>query len=118
MGPVGGMAGGLSRGEVRLFRFPPPDKQRPVVVLTRSSALGYLGRVTVAPITTTVREIPTEVVLGTDDGMKARCAVNLDHVMTVTRAGLGKCVAILSPPRMAEICRALAFAVGCERAPG
>lgn len=108
------MAGGLSRGEIRMYRFPAPDKQRPVLVLTRSSALQFLGRVTIAPITTTVRDIPTEVELGIDDGMKTRCAVSLDNVMTVPRQGLGTRVATLEASRMTEVCRALAFAVGCD----
>ena len=80
------MAGDLSRGEVRFFRFPSPDKQRPVLVLTRNSALEFLNRVTVAPITSTIRGSPTEVVLGVEDGMKHPSAVNLDHVITVPRA--------------------------------
>lgn len=58
------MAGRLERGEVRLYRFPSPDKERPVLILTRRSALGYLARVTVAPITSTIRGVPSEVALG------------------------------------------------------
>ena len=97
-----------------MFRFPPPDKQRPVLLLTRASALDFLNRVTVAPITSTIRGSPTEVVLGIEDGMKHPCAVNLDHVITVPRAGLGRLVGHVSPIRLAEVCRALAFAVGCR----
>jgi mRNA interferase MazF len=67
----------VSRGDVRLCRFPPPDRQRPVLVLTRSSSIAHLATVTVAPITSTVRDVPSEVILDVDDGMKARCAVNL-----------------------------------------
>jgi mRNA interferase MazF len=66
------MAGRLKRGEIRLVVSPAPDKQRPVVVLARDSILGSLVRVTVAPITSTVRGIPTEVVLGVEDGLKGR----------------------------------------------
>jgi mRNA interferase MazF len=50
----------LSRGDVWYFRFPPPDKQRLVLILTRDSAIGYLSTVTVAPITSTVRGVPSE----------------------------------------------------------
>ena len=64
------MAGEIGRGEVRLYRFPHPDKQRPVVVLTRDSAIGYLSAVTVAPITSTIRGVPSEVLLTEKDGMK------------------------------------------------
>jgi mRNA interferase MazF len=108
------VAGGLERGEVRLFRFPSPDKQRPVLVLTRGSALRYLSRVTVAPITSTMRGVPSEVRLGSEDGMKGACAVNLHNVVTVPQAGLGRRVATLGSARMREVCAALAFALGCD----
>lgn len=107
------MAGRLERGEIRLFRFPAPDEQRPVLVLTRASALGYLSRVTVAPITSAIRGVPSEVVLGPDDGMKQQCAVNLHNLVTVGKLGLGRRLAQLSPARMLEVCAALAFALGC-----
>jgi mRNA interferase MazF len=108
------VAGGIERGEVRLFRFPAPDKQRPVLVLTRASAIDYLARVTVAPITSTIRGVPSEVPLGTEDGMKQPCAVNLHNVVTVPKANLGRRVARLGALRMQEICAALAFAIGCD----
>jgi mRNA interferase MazF len=104
----------LNRGEIRLVRFPPPDKERPVVVLTRQSSLALLTRVTVAPITTTVRDVDSEVALGVEDGMKQPCAVNLHNVVTVPQAIVGRSVARLGPERMRAVCRALAFAMGCE----
>ena len=85
-----------------------------MLVLTRSSALAYLSRVTVAPITSTIRGVPSEVALGPEDGMKQPCAVNLHNVMTVSQANLGRRVAELSPPRMRQVCSALAFALGCD----
>ena len=108
------MAGRIERGEIRLHRFPAPDKERPVLVLTRSSAIDYLSRVTVAPITSTIRGVPSEVALGPEDGMKQPCAVNLHNVMTVNQANLGRRVAELSSPRMRQVCSALAFALGCD----
>jgi mRNA interferase MazF len=96
-----------------LYRFPPPDKQRPVLVLTRNAALRFLPRATVAPITSTIRDIPTEVVIGPADGMNAPCAVNLDNLITVPLAGLGRRVTQLSSARMREVCAALEFALGC-----
>jgi mRNA interferase MazF len=107
------MAGGVERGEVRLYRFPPPDKQRPVLVLTRDSAVSYLTRVTVAPITSTIRGVPSEVALGPDDGMKQPCAVNLHNVVTVSKEHLGRRVAQLDERRMREVCDARGFALGC-----
>ena len=108
------MAGRLERGEVRLFRFPPPDKERPVLILTRGSALDYLSRVTVAPITSTVRGVPSEVVLGSEDGMKQVCAINLHNLVTVAQTSVGRRVAQLTPQRLREVCAALGFALGCD----
>jgi mRNA interferase MazF len=108
------VAGGIARGDVCLYQFAPPDKNRPVVVLTRDSAIAYLSSVTVAPITSTIRGVPSEVVLSEQDGMKAPCVVNLHNAVTVPRQRLGKRVAQLGSVRMTEICTALRFAVGCE----
>lgn len=102
----------MRRGEVRWYRFAIPDKKRPVLVLTRDSALDLLGDVTVAPITTRVRQIPSEVLLTTADGMPRDCAVNLDHVQTVTKAMLGPLITTLGSPRMSEVRSALLFALG------
>src|SRR5688572_14698561 len=106
------MAGVIRRGEVRWYRFAGPDKRRPVVVLTRDSALEFLGEVTIAPVTTTIRDIPSEVVLTTRDGMPRDCAVNLDHLQTVSRGRLEALITTLTPSRMAELRRALLFALG------
>lgn len=102
----------MNRGEVRWYRFAKPDKRRPVVVLTRDSALEFLGEVTIAPITSTIREIPTEVVLTRVDGMPHDCAINLDHVQTVAKGKLGPLITTLSPRKMAELRSALLFALG------
>lgn len=102
----------MKRGEVRWYRFAKPDKRRPVVILTRDSILEYLGEVAVAPITTTVRGIPSEVLLGPGDGMPRDCAVNLDHVQTVSKGKLGRVVTILGPKKLMEIRSALLFALG------
>ena len=108
------MAGRIARGDVRLYNFATPDKKRPVVVLTRDSAIAYLSTVTVAPVTSAIRGVPSEVVLNEDDGMKASCAVNLHNAVTVSRDRLGKRVAQLSSLRMNEICAALRFSLGCD----
>jgi mRNA interferase MazF len=105
----------MRRGEVRWYRCRRPDKKRPVVVLTRDSALEFLGEVTVAPITSTVRGIPTEVFLGPADGMPRDCAVNLDHVQTVSRGQLGALVTTLPGKKLEEIRGALVFALGFDR---
>lgn len=108
------MAARIARGDVCLYQFAPPDKNRPAVVLTRDSAIAYLSTVTVAPITSTIRGVPSEVVLNEEDGMKAPCAVNLHNAVTVSQQRLGRRVAQLSSMRMQEICAALRFALGCD----
>jgi len=108
------LAGRIERGEIRLHRFPAPDKGRPVLVLTRSSALTYLSRATVAPVTSTIRGVPSEVALGPEDGMKHACVVNLHNVMTVSQSNLGRRLTQLGPRRMREVCLALGFALGCD----
>ena len=108
------MAGKIARGEVRLYGFAAPDKKRPVVVLTRESAAAYLSTVTVAPITSTIRGVPSEVALNEEDGMKNPCAINLHNVVTVQQHHLGRRVARLSAARMGEVCAALRFSLGCD----
>jgi len=102
----------MQRGEIRWYRFGPPDKRRPVLVLTRDSALDFLGEVTVAPITSTIRDIPSEVLLTEDDGMPRSSAVNLDHLQTVSQDRLGGLITTLPKYRMAEVRAALLFALG------
>jgi mRNA interferase MazF len=102
----------VKRGDIRWYRFHAPDKKRPVLVLTRDSALAFLNEVTVAPVTRTVRGIPSEVELGTEDGVPTACAVNFDHLQTVSRGRLGGLVARLPSSRWSEVERALAFALG------
>jgi len=84
------------------------------VVLTRQSVIPYLSTVTVAPVTSTIRGVPSEIVLDEEDGMKAPCAVNLHNAVTVPQTQIGKLVAQLSHKRMNEICAALRFSLGCD----
>ena len=108
------MAGRIERGDIRLYEFARPDKTRPVVVLTRQSAVPYLSTVTVAPITSTIRGVPSEVQLSEEDGMKTPCAVNLHNAVTVSQRRLGRRVAQLNSMRMQEVCAALRFSLGCD----
>jgi mRNA interferase MazF len=82
------------------------------VVLTRDSVLEYLGEVTVAPVTSTIRGIPSEVLLTPKDGLPRDCAVNLDHVQTVSKSRLGALITLLDTERMREVRAALLFALG------
>jgi mRNA interferase MazF len=74
----------------------------------------YLANVTVAPISSTIRGVPSEVVLDVEDGMKGPCTVNLHNLVTVSKAGLGRRLTALSDDRMREVCGAIAFALNCE----
>src|SRR5574340_495126 len=105
----------MRRGEVRWYKFSPPDKRRPVLLLTRDAILEYLGEVTVAPITSTIRDIASEVRLGKEDGLPHECAVNCDHIQTVSKGRLGASVTTLSAAKMREVSRAVAFALGLGR---
>jgi mRNA interferase MazF len=108
------LAGGLERGEIRLYRFAPPDKSRPVLLLTRGKSILYLSKVTVAPITSSIRGVASEVLLDAHDGMKSPCAVNLHNLVTVSQAGVGRRLAKLSDEKMRRVCEAIAYALGCE----
>ena len=101
----------MKRAEVRWYRFSQPDKKRPVLILTRDSILEYLGEVTVAPITSTMRDIPSEVSLTQQDGMAQDCAVNCDHIQTVSNGKVGALITTLSPEKMQDVSRAIRFAL-------
>ncbi len=101
----------MKRGEVRWYKFDPPDKRRPVVILTRDSILEYLSEITVAPVTSTVRDIPTQVVLSEQDGMSRECAINCDHIQTVAKGKIGPAITTLRADKMEEVRQAIAFAL-------
>jgi mRNA interferase MazF len=105
----------VRRGEVRWYNFPQLNKRRPVVILTRDSTLEFLGEVMVAPITSTIRDIPTEVSLTKTDGMPRECAVNLDHIQTVSRRRIGSLITKLNSEKMLLLRSALLFALGFRK---
>jgi mRNA interferase MazF len=83
------------------------------LVLSRSAALRLLRTAVVAPITTTIRGVPSEVLVGVEDGLKTESAVNLDHLYTVAQSDMRQWLARLDERRMAEVCMALTTAMGC-----
>ncbi|GBE04157.1 MAG TPA: type II toxin-antitoxin system PemK/MazF family toxin [Nitrospirae bacterium] len=101
----------MKRGEVRWYKFKSPDKKRPIVILTRNAILEYLGEVTVAPITSTIRSIPSEVSLSTEDGVKNNCVINCDHIQTVSRSKIGSLITTLSNDRLTDLRSAICFAL-------
>jgi mRNA interferase MazF len=101
----------MKRGEVRWYKFKHPDKKRPVVILTRNSILEYLGEVTIAPVTSTIRDIPSEVLLSRLDGMRNDCAINCDHIQTVSKSNVGSIITSLSKEKLIEVRDAINFAL-------
>jgi mRNA interferase MazF len=108
------LARGIGRGQIWLLQFEPPDKRRPVLVLSRNDVIGLLRTVMVAPITSAIRGAPSEVVVGVHEGLKQTSAINLDHVQTVDKERLERFVGSVSPQTMSAVCAALAIATGCE----
>jgi mRNA interferase MazF len=102
----------VRRGEVWWAELPAPAGRRPVVLLSRDEAYAVRELVTVAPITTRVRRIPTEVRLGRSEGLPRRCVANLDTITTVPKRILAARITALPPPKLAAIERALRFALG------
>ncbi|RJP18118.1 MAG: type II toxin-antitoxin system PemK/MazF family toxin [Candidatus Omnitrophota bacterium] len=104
----------MNQGDVYWYTFKEPDKRRPVVILTRNSAIVFLTSITVAPITSTIRGIPTEVILTRTDGLLDDCAINLDNIQTIQKSKVGTFISHLSKQRLREIRQAIEFALGFD----
>lgn len=104
----------MNQGDVYWRTFRAPDKRRPVLLLTRTSAISYLTGITVAPITSTIRGIPSEVILTINDGLFSDCAANCDNIQTVQKANLGAYITHLSPTKLREVRVAIEFALGFD----
>lgn len=83
------------------------DKRRPVLVLTRELVRPYLTRVTVAPITTTVRGLSTEVPVSIANGLDGECVVSCDNIVTVPATALGPQIGVLLPDQEAALTTAI-----------
>ncbi len=105
----------MKRGEVRWHTFKQPDKRRPVIVLTRDPAISFLNTVTIVPITSTVRHVPSEVFLSQADGLFKDCAANFYNIQTIPQTKIGGLIAVLSPKKMKEVEKALCFTLGVNR---
>lgn len=104
----------MKRGEIWWAELPKPAGRRPVILLSRDEAYQVRKLITVAPVTTRVRGIPTEVALGPKDGMPRECVVNLDTVTTIPKDALRERLTVLSRSRMAAVDGALRFALGLQ----
>jgi mRNA interferase MazF len=103
----------MKQGEVYWYSFRAPDKHRPVLILTHTSAISYLNSVTVAQITTSIRGVPSEVLLTPGlDGVFEECVVNAYNLQTIPKSRIGEFITQLSPERMREIRAAIEFALG------
>lgn len=98
--------------EIRWAQLPEPIGRRPVLLLSRTPAFEYLNKVIVAEITTTIRKIPQEVVLGKSEGLKQPSVANLDNLHVIPKACLGTTLGILEDDRVVEVKRALGYALG------
>ena len=114
MGARPRVARGVGWGDIRLLAFDRPDKTRPVLVLTRSSIIAHLSTVTVAPITRTIRGVPTEVQISVEEGLRVPSVANFDAIQTVGANRLGRYIGSLPKRRKPEVRRALLFAFELE----
>jgi mRNA interferase MazF len=89
------------------------DKRRPVLVVTRDEAIPVLTWILIAPVTRTVRAIPTEVLLGPDEGLAVDCAAAFDNLQPIRRGFLTDRLGALDPLRRTELCRALTALADC-----
>lgn len=104
----------MRRGEVWWAELPQPAGRRPVVLLSRDEAYEIRELVTIAPLTTRVRNIPVEVGLGPEDGLPKRCVANLDTITTVPKADLRERISQLGPEKRAAVDAAIRFALALE----
>ena len=101
----------MKRGEVWWAELPLPIGKRPVLLLSRDEAYPIRNAVTVAEITTTIRGIPVEVPLGTEDGLPKKCVVNLDTIVTIKKESLKERIAALSFEKLVRVNAAIKFAL-------
>ena len=104
----------MRRGEIWWAELEPPAGRRPVVLLSRDEAYAVRSLIIVAPITTRIRHIASEVLLGTDDGMTRDCVANLDTITTIPKDCLRDRLTSLSPQKLKEVEAAIYFVLGLD----
>lgn len=104
----------MRRGEIWWAELEPPAGRRPVVLLSRNEAYSVRLLVIVAPVTTRIRHIPSEVSLGTEDGVPHDCVANLDTITTIPKDCLQSRLTTLSARKLKEVEAAIRFALGME----
>jgi len=101
----------MHRSEVWWADLPLPAGRRPILLLSREAAYKVRSSITASVITRTIRSIPVEVLLGKEDGMPVKCAVNLDEIITIPKSSLVERITALSPVKMSAVAVAIAFAL-------
>jgi mRNA interferase MazF len=105
----------VKRGEVWWAELEPPAGRRPVLLLSRNEAYHVRELIIVAPVTTRIRHIASEVPLSADDEMPQDCVANLDTITTVPKNCLQSCITVLSDRKLREVEAALHFVLGMEQ---
>jgi len=105
----------VKRGEIWWAELAPPAGRRPVLLLSRNEAYAVRELVMVAPLTTRIRGIPSEVPLGDEDGVPRACVINLDTITTIAKASLRERLTALSAEKLKAVEDALHFSFGLER---
>jgi len=101
----------MRKGEIWWANLPPPIGRRSVVLLSRDEAYRVRNSVTVAEITSTIRNIPVEVSLGHEEGLPKKCVANLDTIITLSKSLLENKIALLSQEKVNEINASIKFAL-------
>ncbi|MBI4560555.1 MAG: type II toxin-antitoxin system PemK/MazF family toxin [Candidatus Rokubacteria bacterium] len=104
----------MRRGEVWWAELPAPFGRRPVVLLSRDEAYAIRNQVSVAPVTTRMRGIRSEVPLGPEQGLPKRCVANLDAIGTIPKGALRERIALLLPDKIQAVNSAIRFALGLD----
>lgn len=104
----------MKRGEIWWAKLAPPAGLRPVLLLSRDEAYTIRSLVIIAPVTTDIRHIPSEVLLGNNDGMPQECAANLDAITIIPKNCLCEHLASLNPQKFKELEKALRFVLDLE----
>ncbi|MCX6564029.1 MAG: type II toxin-antitoxin system PemK/MazF family toxin [Candidatus Aminicenantes bacterium] len=101
----------MRKGEIWWANLPPPVGKRPVVLLSRNEAYAVRNAVTIAEVTSTIRGIPVEVLLGPEDGLPKKCVANLDTLATIRKELLVSRISALKPEKLNLIDEAIRFAL-------
>ena len=101
----------MKRGEIWLADFPPPIKRRPIVLISRNQAYSILESFVAAIVTSTIRKIPCEVILGKENGLDRPCVANCDNIYTIPKSRLIKRLGQLTSEQERQLNEAISFSL-------